>query len=71
MSASRHSGESRTRSEALALSSKFNAFWMPPYQVRGRLIKSGMTISRLFTSLSNITDVLILNILLILSKKSV
>jgi len=31
-------------------SSNFIIFWMPPYQVRGRLIKSGMTILGLFTS---------------------
>jgi hypothetical protein len=29
-------------------SSNINMFWMPPYQVRGRLIKSGMTVGGLF-----------------------
>ena len=37
-------------------SSKFNYFWMPPYQVRGRLIKSGMTVLGLFTRPSILAD---------------
>jgi hypothetical protein len=34
-------------------SSNINMFWMPPYQVRGRLIKSGMTVGGLFASPSS------------------
>ncbi|MBN2123607.1 MAG: hypothetical protein JW821_04905, partial [Deltaproteobacteria bacterium] len=36
-------------------SSKFNRFWMPPYQVRGRLIKSGMTIWAFYETIIVVT----------------
>jgi hypothetical protein len=39
-----------------AESSKFNNFWIPPYQVRGRLIGPGITVSGLFTTPSTIRN---------------
>ena len=41
-----HSGESRARSEALALSSHFNSFWTPAF--------AGVTELRLFTISSDL-----------------
>ncbi len=39
----RHSGPGFHRDKLQPESSSFKTFWMPPYQVRGRLLRSGMT----------------------------
>jgi len=40
-------------------SSHFNSYWMPPDQVRGRLIKSGMTSLGLFARLSHLDGIVL------------